>query len=180
VELEGPVVIYDDDYYFMASVLAEKLRDEGHEVIYVTPEVDVAHWTHNTMEQSRIQARLLELGVDIHTSRKLGAIGADNVELCCTYTGHATALDAGSVVLVTMRLPEDALYHELMADNAALKAAGIASVTRIGDCLAPGLIAAAVYGGHKYARELDAQLPSNDDVPFRRETMQLSNDWPVL
>ena len=180
VELEEPVVIYDDDDYFMASVLAEKLRGEGHEVIYLTPEVDVANWTHNTMEQSRIQARLLELGVDIHASRKLTSIGPDNVELACAYTGRTSALDAGSVVLVTMRLPDDALYRELMADDAALKAAGVASVTRIGDCLAPGLIAAAVYGGHKFARELDADLPSNDEVPFRREVMGLSNDWPVV
>jgi dimethylamine/trimethylamine dehydrogenase len=164
----------------MASVLAEKLRGQGHDVVYVTPEVDVAHWTHNTMEQGRIQARLLELGVEVHTSRKLAAIGPDNVELACTYTGRSSALDAGSVVLVTMRLPGDGLYHELMSDDAALKSAGIASVTRIGDCLSPGLIAAAVYGGHKYARELDADLPSIDDVPFRREVMELSNDWPVL
>jgi dimethylamine/trimethylamine dehydrogenase len=84
------------------------------------------------------------------------------------------------VVLVTMRLPDDGLYHDLMSDAAALKAAGIKSVTRIGDCLSPGLIAASVYGGHKFARELDADLPSIDDVPFRREVMELSNDWPVL
>jgi dimethylamine/trimethylamine dehydrogenase len=47
-----------------------------------------------------------------------------------------------------------------------LKDAGIKSVTRIGDCLAPGLIAYAVYAGHRYARELDA----NDlgEVKFRR------------
>jgi dimethylamine/trimethylamine dehydrogenase len=180
IELEGPVVVYDDDHYFMASVLAEKLSGSGLEVHYVTPAPDVANWTHNTMEQSRIQARLLELGVEVHTSRLLATIGPDDVELACAYTGRTSNLDAGAVVLVTMRLPDDGLYHELMNDGAALEAAGIKSVTRIGDCLAPGLIAAAVYAGHKYARELDADLPSPDDVPFRRETMQLSNDWPVL
>ena len=164
----------------MASVLAEKLSGEGHDVVYVTPEVDVAHWTHNTMEQGRIQARLLELGVQIHTSRTLTSIGSGEVELACTYSGRSSTIASGSVVLVTMRLPEDGLYDELMADREALEAAGIMSVTRIGDCLAPGLIAAAVYGGHKYARELDAELPSPDEVPFRREVMELSNNWPVL
>ena len=178
--IQGPVVIYDDDHYFMASVLAEKLSGEGHDVVYVTPEVDVAHWTHNTMEQGRIQARLLELGVQIHTSRTLTSIGSGEVELACTYSGRSSTIASGSVVLVTMRLPEDGLYDELMADREALEAAGIMSVTRIGDCLAPGLIAAAVYGGHKYARELDAELPSPDEVPFRREVMELSNNWPVL
>ena len=47
-------------------------------------------------------------------------------------------------------------------------------MTAIGDCLSPGLIAAAVYGGHKYARELDAEVPSIDELPFRREVMGLS------
>jgi dimethylamine/trimethylamine dehydrogenase len=69
-------------------------------------------------------------------------------------------------VPVTARLPQDALYHDLLADPAALAAAGIKSVTRIGDCLAPGLIAQAVYAGHRYARELDA--PEAGEVKFRR------------
>jgi dimethylamine/trimethylamine dehydrogenase len=47
-----------------------------------------------------------------------------------------------------------------------LKEAGIKSVTRIGDCLAPGFIAHAVYAGHRYARELDA--PPAGEVPFKR------------
>ena len=70
------------------------------------------------------------------------------------------------LVPVTARLPEEALYHALMANPDALKDAGIKSVTRIGDCLAPGLIAYAVYSGHRYARELD----TNDmgEVKFRR------------
>jgi len=45
--------------------------------------------------------------------------------------------------------------------------AGIKSLTRIGDCLAPGIIASAVYSGHKYAREFDE--PDLGDVPFKRE-----------
>ena len=64
------------------------------------------------------------------------------------------------------RLPEEALYHALMANPNALKDAGIKSVTRIGDCLAPGLIAYAVYAGHRYARELDTN--DTNEVKFRR------------
>jgi len=52
--------------------------------------------------------------------------------------------------------------------------AGIKSVTRIGDCLAPGTIAAAVYSGHRHARELDEPVP--DGVPFRRELPLLADD----
>ena len=55
----------------------------------------------------------------------------------------------------------------LQSDPAALAAAGIKSVTRIGDCFVPGAIVHAVYGGHRFARSLD-ETPSGD-VPFRRE-----------
>jgi dimethylamine/trimethylamine dehydrogenase len=75
------------------------------------------------------------------------------------------------VVLITSRQSNDALYHELMADQAALDAAGITSVTRIGDCLAPSTIAAAVYSGHRLAREIDS--PPGDEVPFLRELPEL-------
>ena len=50
---------------------------------------------------------------------------------------------------------------------AALAAAGIKSVTAIGDAFAPATIAHAVYAGHRYARELDAAVDS--DRPFGRE-----------
>ena len=67
----------------------------------------------------------------------------------------------GTVVSVTARLPEDALYQSLKASPGALK-----SVRAIGDAHAPGTIAAAVYAGHEWARELDAPPPA--EVPFRR------------
>ena len=37
--------------------------------------------------------------------------------------------------------------------------AGIKTVTMLGDCLAPGTIAAAVYSGHRTAREFDVPAP---------------------
>ena len=35
--LNGKFVIFDDDHYYMGSVLAEKLVKNGNEVIFVTP-----------------------------------------------------------------------------------------------------------------------------------------------
>jgi len=45
-------------------------------------------------------------------------------------------------------------------------------VVRIGDCLAPGTIAAAVYGGHRFARRLD--VGHEDVADFRRENVALA------
>ena len=86
-------------------------------------------------------------------------------------------MSAGSIVLVTMREPDDRVYHALTDNPSRLEEVGIKSVERIGDCLAPGLVAAAVYSGHRYARELDAEPVSVDVTPFRREVVQLSRDW---
>ena len=36
-KLEGPIVIFDDDHYYIGGVIAEKMRAEGHEVTIVTP-----------------------------------------------------------------------------------------------------------------------------------------------
>ena len=172
----GPVIVYDDDHYMLASVLAEKLAAEGHRVVYVSPSPDVAHWTHNTMEQGRIQARLIDLGCDLALGRTIESIGEGEVELACVYSDNRSWIEGATVVPVTMRDPEDALYRTLRGDPAALEAAGIRSLAAIGDCLAPGLIAAAVWGGHRYARELDAEVPL-DEPAFRREVVQLSTDW---
>lgn len=166
----GPIVVFDDDYYYMAGLIAEKLRLEGHEVTYVTPVADVSHWTHNTLEQKRIQTRLMVLDVQIIPLHNLSAINADHVELTCVYTGVTRIVPCGTVIPVTMRESRDQLYHDLQ------KTSGRApkTITRIGDCLAPGTIAAAVYGGHKYARELNE--PITDGVPFRRELPALAAD----
>lgn len=168
---KGPVVVFDDDHYYMGGLMAEKLRLAGNEVTYVTPAPDVSNWTHNTMEQGRIQTRLIELGVTIVPLQNLIHIGADQVTLACMYTGRENTLSASSVVMVTMRKPRDTLYDALLAAGGS---SACKSITRIGDCLSPGTIAAAVYGGHRYARELNEPKPV--DVPFRRELPALAAD----
>jgi dimethylamine/trimethylamine dehydrogenase len=168
----GPVVIFDDDHYYMGSVLAELLVDAGCAVTLVTPAAETANWTQNTLEQGAIQTRLLELGVRIVPHRAVGRILPDGVETACVFTGRTDTLACNAVVLVTARLPHEALYLDLTSRRADWPDAGIGSVTAIGDAFAPGLIAAAVYAGHRYARELDAEVP-RDEPPFRRELAEM-------
>ncbi len=63
------------------------------------------------------------------------------------------------MVLVTAREPDNTLDQALTADQEATVAAGIRRLTRIGDALAPGTIAAATWSGHRFARELGERLP---------------------
>ncbi len=169
---EGPVVVFDDDHYYLGGVIAEKLRQAGLAVTLVTPESIVSAFTQFTLEQAAIQRRLLELGVEIMTAKTVVALHEGEVETACVYTGRRQRIPAGGVVLVTSQIADDALYQELTARPDALRDAGIRKLVRIGDCLAPGIIAAAVYAGHRFAREIDA-APS-DAVGFRRENVALA------
>ena len=47
------VVVFDDDHYYMGSVMAELLLNDGFTVTLVTPQTEVAAWTHKTLEQHR-------------------------------------------------------------------------------------------------------------------------------
>ena len=73
-----------------------------------------------------------------------------------------------AMVLVTARLPNDALYLDLKARQAEWRDAGTGNGKVIGDANAPAPIAWATYAGHRYAEELDAP-DIGDAVPFRRE-----------
>jgi dimethylamine/trimethylamine dehydrogenase len=163
----GPVVVFDDDHYYLGAVLAEKLQCAGTSTVLVTPADKVSAWTVNTLEQPAIHRRLVELGVQVILNQNVVAFDGSRVTLACVYTAKESALPAASIVTVTSRLPNDALYEDLSSRQDALAAAGIVSVTSIGDCLAPGTIAAAVYAGHRYAREF--ALEPGDEVAFRRE-----------
>jgi dimethylamine/trimethylamine dehydrogenase len=158
VEPVGAVIVFDDDHYYMGGVIAEKLRRDGHEVTLVTPNNEVSSWAHKTVEQGRIQQRLRDLEVRLETSTALVAILDGHVQLACMHSPQRRELEGTSVVMVTSRIPNDALYREL---------AGHLEIARIGDCDTPGTITTSVYAGHRYAREMDAGPPA--DIPFRRE-----------
>ncbi|WP_321396709.1 FAD-dependent oxidoreductase [Emcibacter sp.] len=161
------VVVYDDDHYFMANCIAEKLHDQGCRVIYVTTEDRVAGWTEQTLEQRRIQARLLNLGVEIICSRNIVEIRQGKFHLSCTYTDRPSELQADCFIPVTSRAPQDALYQDYLSQPQVYRATGIKEVVAIGDCFAPGTIAQAVYSGHQYARQLDN--PVDISLHFKRE-----------
>ncbi len=91
------MLLYDDDHFYMGSVIAEALVARGCTVDFVTPSTKVAEWTENTLEQATIMRRLLELGVAVHSSKAPEAIGASDVTLGCTWTGRQTSLPADAV-----------------------------------------------------------------------------------
>ena len=158
----GRIVLFDDDHFYMGGAIAEKLRRTGCEVTIVTPASEVSSWTQNTLDQHAVQKQLLELGVTIIPFHNLIKIDPGSVEIACVFTETTRRLACDATVLVTMRTPIDDLWQARP------------DLTRIGDALGPSTIAAAVYSGHRYARELGE--PGTGNVPFRRELVELSQN----
>ena len=169
----GKVVIYDDDHYYLASALAEQLAEDGAEVMLVTPAADIAEWTHHTLENGHIQLRLRELGVEIVCNKRMLSVGAGEVTLGCIYMDTPSIVDASTVIPVTGRIAQDALYQELLETQDTWSDAGVRSVTEIGDCFTPATIAMAVHAGHEYARNRDR---SDEEIVFFRRELGLGGE----
>ena len=153
----GPVVVFDDDHYYLGAALAELLALRGVAVTYVTSGGKVAEWSDLTAEQPRAHARLLELGVTVIVNSLVSDLKPGAAVIRCAFSGAERDIAAQGFVPVTSRDGDDALYH-------ALKGRGLSSLALIGDARAPGLIVHAVYAGHKLAREF-----GEEEVLVRRE-----------
>ena len=129
--LRGPVVVYDDDHYFVGHGIAELLRAQGLEVTLVTPLADVSQWSYYTLELRRLEERLARAGIVCLTKTRVTGVAGSRVALAGP---HAPAcIDAGCFVPVTLREPADALLHALLRREAEWRGAGILSVAPIGD-----------------------------------------------
>lgn len=170
----GRVLVFDDDHYYMGGVISEKLAAHGCAVEFVTPESLVSAFTVNTAEQPRIQKRLIECASNVHVSHKLTHVAGDGAVISCVFSGREHFIPADAIVLVTSQVPHDRLYHDILERIGNRDARdAVPRVLRIGDCHAPGTIAAAVFAGHLLARTLDNVL--YDAPPFRRESVAM--DW---
>ena len=155
--LDGPVVIYDFDHYYMGGCLAELLRGRGHEVTLVTNANAVSAWTFMNNELAEIRSRMIELGIRTELENTVTGFANGAAELTGIYRDRTVrSIDCGALVVVGVRQSNDRLYQDLIADAGGLTRAGIASVRSIGDCRAPGAIVHAVYSGHECARTIDS------------------------
>ena len=153
-EPEGHVVVYDDDHYYLGSAVALSLAGQGLNVTLATPESRVGRWTLYTNEHGLTMRALIEAGVEILTEQSLIGFEPGRARFESVYGGTGIDLAADYLLPVGARLPNDELWQQLEVRRDEFEARGGLSIRRIGDCHAPGIVAAAVYAGHKAAREL--------------------------
>ena len=158
----GRVAIFDDDHYYLGGVLAEFLKLKGLDVTLITPATSVSSWTSYTADQHRIQARLMALGVEIITAHGVDSFDGNNATISCIYSETKRELAFDQLLTVTSRAPNDQLYQALK-DKPQLS-----SLSRIGDCDAPSIIATAVFAGHRYAQEFDEDTDSDNPIRYDR------------
>ena len=172
-DLKSPVIIFDFDYYYMGGLLAEHIRDLGHEVTIITPFEKISPWSFNSNEIIEIQSRLMEKDIRVLTEHRIIDVMDSSLKLINKVNNKESSIDRGSLVLVGYRAQNDSLYDSLISDEEALKTSGIKSVQNIGDSNAPGAVVHAVFAGHLYANTFD-QLndPSNEDFKLEYPVIQ--------
>jgi len=164
----GNVAVYDDDHYYMGSVLAEFLAQMGCRVTLITPAPLVAYWARYTLEQEKVQRKLMRMGVELITQHLVTKIFPDSIIISNVISSEISHQPAGAVVLVSDRIPNDGLYNSL---KPALEDGRLDSLCVIGDAEAPNIIAQAVFSGHLAAREFgEDQL---DRAPFCIEYVEV-------
>jgi dimethylamine/trimethylamine dehydrogenase len=161
------VAVVDYEGYFAGACIAERLALDGHEVTIVTCFEAISPHCDQTLEGYPVRSRLHELGVGSLRGVTVRSIDRDGLQ-CEGDFGVHHRLAADAVVLVSQRLSDDVLYRELAADQGRLEAAGIEALHRVGDCVAPRLIADAIFDGHRLAREIDSPDPDRP-LPYLRE-----------
>jgi dimethylamine/trimethylamine dehydrogenase len=113
------------------------------------------------------------LGIEIITSHKILKLTAGIASITSVYSqDHRRDIAFDTIIMVTSRQSDDSLYLELSAHQHQFK-----TLRTIGDCHAPGTVAAAVYDGHSAARYLES-AEDHYAVLFRREMPALDNMPP--
>jgi dimethylamine/trimethylamine dehydrogenase len=156
------VVVYDAEGYFTGPGVAQLLAMEGFKVELVPPFGVVSPASDLTLEGPELRRALHADGIAARRDTALIEIAGGRLVVEDAF-GERDELVVDGVVLVTQRISDDRLYHELTAEHDGLASAGIQAVYRIGDCVAPRSIADCIFDGHRLAREIDGDHP---DVPL--------------
>ncbi|MFK7762415.1 MAG: FAD-dependent oxidoreductase [Roseobacter sp.] len=170
----GPTLVYDEDSYYMGGVIAEKIKSAGIDVTLCTPSEVVSEWAGKTSERWRIRTHLMALGINVELAQSLTSFDGKTAKLACQFKGAQKNLQVASVVMVTQRIPNDGLYHDILAKTGGDAEQLPFVLTRIGDCEAPAIVAAATYAGHRYARNLEETV--DIDQPLKHDRVDVGAD----
>ena len=180
------VVVLDGDGHFTGIAMAELMADLGKEVTLVTNMHDVVQFSLYTMEMANNKRLMYEKNIRRMVNHWSHEYANNNLSLFYLYRDTAELyevedgkwgrrasddlvhLDCDALILVTMRVPNSGLYHELYRRRSEWQENDLQAVYRIGDCHVPRHLMNAIFDGHRLAREFESPHPQYP-LPFIRE-----------
>ena len=144
---EGAVLVWDPIGGPTGVAVAELLVAGGREVHRATQDFIVGNELARAGDLAPANARLAQAGVSMHRRSILRSVAPSHAVLEDRFTGTRSSLDVSAVVDAGHRLPDDELWD-------ALRAAGVPSVVRAGDDVAPRTVMEAVLEGRRAAVDL--------------------------
>ena len=166
----GRIVVYDGDGYLVAGALAELLAREGREVELVTGYDDdraVLRRDARGRARARAPARVRRRHAHRH--------GADGASTPGSLTLRRRRRRAARAARPPASCSSPSASRTTRSSTSSTAAAQ--AVFRIGDCVAPRLLAEAVFDGHRLAREIDCDDPEVA-LPYLRERVGDSDELP--
>ena len=161
-EIHGSrIVIYDDDHYYMGSVIALHLSKRGYQVVLVTPAGRACSWGEYTDEQVSSNLALYNAGVEVITNKTIINVQNGSVQARCIYSSKIDLIECDKVIPLTRRIPRVGLYHDLIKEYQVKDDKSRLQILKIGDVDSPSHIAAAIYSGYKAAIEFGNELSSS-------------------
>lgn len=147
VEVGQRVLLFDQVGSYEATSVAELLARSGKEVTIVTEDPFVG-WELAAMQDLALwYERVIPLGVTFLPYTRLKKVMDSTVVLVNRYTQEAQPLEGiDTVVVVTPRLPNEELYLSLKGK--------LKGLYRVGDCVAPRNIRAAILEGHRVGKRI--------------------------
>lgn len=147
VDAGKTVLFWDETGDQLMARAVERLLDMGNKLYFVTPDLFAGNKLAGTMELSWLNRRLMSGPTEIHTSAKIIAINGRQAVIQNRFSGNTltlTGIDA--FVYNCWPKPNDSLYRSLK-DR-------VQEIYRVGDCLAPRGIGAAVREGYLVGRSI--------------------------
>lgn len=144
---DAKVLVVDTDGHHMAVSTTEFLADRGNHVHLVTPSLFAGDKLGPLQDLHLARRRLAEKGVEITSDTAVFEIQGTVAKGVHVYSNEMVEFTKyDTIVVVTRYQVEDALYKELKDK--------VASIFRIGDCVAPRKLDMAVWEGHQVGREI--------------------------
>ncbi|MCP4316433.1 MAG: FAD-dependent oxidoreductase [Hyphomicrobiales bacterium] len=193
------VVVLDCDGYFTGVSLAEYLADQGKNVTIVTGLGGVAPYTHFTLEAPNLHRMMHEKKIHEKTLHWVQSVeegmailyylfrdgykrdGSPTLGKMPRREGTDTVeIKFDSLVVATGRIPNSELCKELKARKSEWADNDIGGIYQAGDCYAPGLIADAIFEGHRIAREFESSNPQHPQPWIRERQIWGHETYPKI